>query len=102
MYESRFGVIPEFRGGIAVGAVTVSEVGDVKREIVYHGDVLNIASRLLELCKKRDDRLVVSHAIGEAVERDARFISGWREEVPLRGKQQQVVACSIQAVGGVV
>lgn len=36
------------------------EVGDVKREIAYHGDVLNTASRLLDLCKTRDADLVAS------------------------------------------
>lgn len=69
-YEARFGTTPEFRGGIDAGPVTVIEVGDVKREIVYHGDVLNTAARLLELCKRKDEVLLVSHRVGEAVKQD--------------------------------
>ncbi|MDH3252106.1 MAG: adenylate/guanylate cyclase domain-containing protein, partial [Ignavibacteria bacterium] len=98
-YELRFGVAPEFRGSIDVGAVAVSEVGDVKREIVYHGDVLNTAARLLELCKRRGEGLVVSHLVGKAVEREAGVRASWHGEVPLRGKRKRIEAYSLQAAG---
>lgn len=96
-YEVRFGKAPKFRGGIDIGAVTVIEVGDVKREIVYHGDVLNTASRLLDLCKKRGERLVVSRAVGEAVEHDTDVHANWNEKVPLRGKREIVEAYSLHS-----
>ena len=95
-YELRFGIVPEFRGGIDVGAVTVIEVGDVKREIAYHGDVLNTAARLLELCKTREEKLVVSRIVGESVEQDIEVRASWREEVKLRGKQKRIEAFSLQ------
>jgi adenylate cyclase len=96
-YEGRFGVTPEFRGGIDVGAVTVIEVGDVKRAIVYHGDVLNTAARLLELCKTRGEGLVVSNSIGKAVEQDVNIRASWHGKVPLRGKRKHVEAYGLQA-----
>ena len=95
-YELRFGVAPEFRGGIDVGLVTVIEIGDVKREIAYHGDVLNTAARLLELCKKRGERLVVSRTLGEAVEQETEVCASWHEEVLLRGKRELIEAYSLQ------
>ena len=98
-YEVRFGMVPEFRGGIDVGAVTVIEVGDVKREIAYHGDVLNTAARLLELCKTRGEELVVSRAVGEAVEEDTEVHTSWHEEVSLRGKRERIEAYSLQPAG---
>jgi adenylate cyclase len=91
-YIDRFGKVPEFRGGIDVGTVTVIEVGDVKREIAYHGDVLNTAARLLELCKTRDDELVVSQAVGEAADLEEEIHTTWSEAVSLRGKREPVVA----------
>ena len=95
VYKARFGMLPEFRGGIDVGAVTVIEVGDVKREIVFHGDVLNTAARLLELCKTRDEGLVVSRPVGEAVAHDDDVHANWNEKVPLRGKRKSVEAYSL-------
>ena len=98
-YKVKFGIAPEFRGGIDVGAVTVIEVGDVKREIVYHGDVLNTAARLLELCKTRNEGLVVSQAVGEAVDKDAKVHAIWHEDVLLRGKREHVEVNSLQFQG---
>lgn len=98
-YEDDFGVAPVFRGGIDVGPVTVSEVGEVKRDIVYHGDVLNTAARLLELCKARGEELVVSHPVGAAVEHAAGVSTRWQEQVSLRGKQGSVLACGLKRTG---
>jgi adenylate cyclase len=98
-YIERFGNAPEFRGGIDVGAVTVIEVGDVKREIVYHGDVLNTAARLLELCKSRNNNLVVSRAVGEVVEQEKEIYTSWEEKVSLRGKREPVAAYGLQSNG---
>jgi adenylate cyclase len=98
-YIERFGNAPEFRGGIDVGAVTAIEVGDVKREIVYHGDVLNTAARLLELCKTRNNKLVVSQAVGQAVEKEKEIYTNWQENVSLRGKRDPVAAYGLQSNG---
>lgn len=95
IYRARFGITPVFRGGIDMGMVTTIEVGDVKREIVYHGDVLNIASRLLELCKERNEKLVVSSTIGKSVERNDDYNINWKEQIILRGKKEPVHASSI-------
>lgn len=95
-YLEQFGIEPIFRAGIAVGPVTVTEVGDVKRQIVYNGDVLNTAARLLELCKDRNDRLVVSDAVGEGIADDADIRTTWREVVELRGKQDLVEAIGLE------
>jgi len=95
-YELRFGMAPEFRGSIDAGAVTVIEIGDVKREIAYHGDVLNTAARLLELCKQRGERLVVSRTVGEAVEHETEVCAIWHEGILLRGKSEQIEAYSLK------
>lgn len=97
-YQGQFGVTPTFRGGIAAGPVTVIEVGDVKREIVYHGDVLNTAARLLETCKIRNEFLLVSRSVGEAVKPDPELREGWHGTVPLRGKRELVEAYSLLPV----
>ena len=51
-YFKKFGLVPEFKSGINMGEVTAAEVGILKREIAYHGDVLNTASRIQQLCNK--------------------------------------------------
>jgi adenylate cyclase len=99
-YMERFGVVPVFRGGIDMGPVTATEIGDLKRDIAYHGDVLNTASRILDLCKERGGRLLVSDRVGDAVAVDPTVRSSWREEVVMKGKQEQTGVHSLEPVGG--
>lgn len=60
-----FGVAPRVRGALHVGPVIVGEVGGRKRDIVFHGDVMNTTSRLEQVARELGRRLVVSaDAIG--------------------------------------
>ena len=51
-YETRYGEVPRFRGGLHSGPVVVSQLGDLKREIVFSGDAVNAAARIQGLCKE--------------------------------------------------
>ena len=51
-YELDFGVVPRFRGGIHGGTVTGGELGDLRQQIVFVGDILNTAARLEEYAKR--------------------------------------------------
>jgi adenylate cyclase len=58
-YMRRFGVVPEFRAALHRGEIVAGEIGDVRREIAYVGDTLNVAARLLDAAKTlRRDVLV--------------------------------------------
>jgi adenylate cyclase len=59
-FESEFGAIPRIRGSLHFGPVIVGEIGDVKRAIVFNGDVMNTAARLEELSRKVDGGFLAS------------------------------------------
>ncbi len=51
-FWSKYGIEPSFTGAVGQGYVTVAEVGgEVKTEIAYHGQVLNLTSRMMEEAK---------------------------------------------------
>jgi adenylate cyclase len=50
-FEREFGVAPRIRGSLHFGPVIVGEIGDIKRAIVFNGDVMNTAARLEELSR---------------------------------------------------
>ncbi|QIE58130.1 adenylate/guanylate cyclase domain-containing protein [Rasiella rasia] len=50
-YMDTYGFFPEFKVGIHCGNVMVGEIGKIKREIAFSGDVLNTTSRIQEQCK---------------------------------------------------
>lgn len=59
-YRRRFGVVPEFRATLHCGEIVAGEIGDLRREIAYVGDTLNVAARLLEAAKTRRRDILVS------------------------------------------
>ena len=63
-YELTYGVVPTFKAGLHHGSVTAGELGSIKRDIVYSGDVLNTTARIQELCNHFGvDFLVSDHTI---------------------------------------
>jgi adenylate cyclase len=62
-YQDKYGLIPNFYAAINAGKVTVAEVGDIKSELAYHGDVLNTAARVQKLCKVYKEKLLVTNLI---------------------------------------
>jgi adenylate cyclase len=66
-YLSRYGAVPEFRAASHFGEIVTGEMGDVRREIAYVGDTLNVAARLLEAAKEVGrDVLVSTDLLGHA------------------------------------
>jgi adenylate cyclase len=61
-FEHEFGVAPRIRGSLHFGSVIVGEIGDIKRAIVFNGDVMNTAARLEELSRGVDGGFLASLA----------------------------------------
>ncbi|WP_232622964.1 adenylate/guanylate cyclase domain-containing protein [Pareuzebyella sediminis] len=59
-YISKFGVAPEFKAAIHCGSVTTGEIGALKKEIIFTGDVLNTTARIQSLCNEKGVDLLVS------------------------------------------
>ncbi|MEQ9569385.1 MAG: adenylate/guanylate cyclase domain-containing protein [Longimicrobiales bacterium] len=45
-FRARFGVAPDFKAGLQTGAATTGEIGALKKNIVFTGDVLNQTARI--------------------------------------------------------
>lgn len=63
--EREFGAVPRIRGSLHFGAVIVGEIGDIKRAIVFNGDVMNTAARLEELSRGVEGGFLGSRAAME-------------------------------------
>jgi adenylate cyclase len=87
-YKKTFNTMPVFRGGMDMGKVTVAEVGEIKRDIAYHGDVLNTASRIQGKCKDFNQQLLVSDHIASSIKNWNGFDLECIEKVELRGKKE--------------
>jgi adenylate cyclase len=94
-YEREFGTVPRFRGGLHGGTVTAGELGDLRRQIAYVGDILNTAARLEEYAKRRALDLVVSGSLLERLELPPGIDARLCGELELRGKEARVAAYSL-------
>ena len=94
-YMKRYNTVPEFKGGMDLGVVTVAEIGDIKREIAYHGDVLNTAARIQEQCKVLKRDLLVSEHVEEKLIRLNEFRKEFVGDFNLRGKEKALKIYSL-------
>ncbi|HKK10716.1 MAG TPA: adenylate/guanylate cyclase domain-containing protein, partial [Bacteroidales bacterium] len=62
-FVEKYGFVPEFKTGMHNGVVTVIEVGDIKREIAYHGDTINTAARIQSVCNKYNRSFLISRSM---------------------------------------
>lgn len=62
-YLKNYGVKPQFKASLHCGSIIHGEVGDLKCEIAFHGDVINTTARLERLCSKLNEELIISEAL---------------------------------------
>lgn len=89
-YLDKYGLSPKFKAGINLGEVTTAEVGEIKREIAYHGDTMNIAARIQDKCNDYGRTLLVSEHFHDNVGANGIFTFELMGEEMLRGKNQSL------------
>ena len=94
-YFKNFGVKPEFKAGLHYGKVVSAQIGDLKREIVYNGDVLNTTSRIQNECNKYQRNCLVSGTLMKRLKQINGFQWEWVDSVTLRGKETEVELFSV-------
>ena len=62
-YLKEHGATPIFKAALHAGPVVATEVGQVKSQVVYHGDALNTASRVLGECNRFEAQLLVTDPV---------------------------------------
>lgn len=97
-YKENFGVLPEFKAGLHGGELVVTEVGVVKKEIAYHGDVMNTTARIQAQCNTFDTHLLISGELFKDLPLHQKYLPSHLGEVLLKGKEVPVQLHSINSV----
>lgn len=96
-YLKNFGVVPEFKAGAHCGVVIAGEVGIIKRDITYSGDVLNTTARIQAQCNPQDSLFLISTDLYQLIEPDENI---WKfeskGEISLKGKEQDLELISVE------
>jgi len=89
-YTEKYGLKPEFKAGLHIGEAIVTEVGDLKKEIVFHGDVLNTTSRIQSQCNSLNQKLLISDALYNKLPEKNGFDFLSMGKYKLRGKDEEI------------
>jgi adenylate cyclase len=91
LYMKKYGVIPQFRAGLHCGVVTLVEVGDIKRDLAYHGDAINVASRVQSLSSDLNRSFLISKDIKSVLdESNSKYILIPLGLKAIRGKKEPI------------
>jgi adenylate cyclase len=89
-YISNYGFIPQFKAGLHMGKVTAVEIGEIKKDIAYHGDTLNTAARIQSVCNDHGSDLLASEHLIEQIGVHERFAYNHFGKILLKGKLEEV------------
>lgn len=89
-YIEKFGVVPEFKAGFHIGKVTTGEIGVVKKDIIFTGDVLNTTARIQALCNSFKVDLLVSEHLMKNLGTPTQYKVILLGESEIRGKDEKI------------
>jgi adenylate cyclase len=89
-YLKKYGLVPGFKAGIHCGKVVAGEVGIIKRDITFSGDVLNTTSRIQGKCKEFNAEIIASDDLLNALQLSGKYTTQFLGSIKLRGKEKDV------------
>jgi adenylate cyclase len=89
-YLNNYKILPTFKASLHLGEVTITEIGVSKKEIVYHGDSINTASRICSSAHTLDKNLLISKALHDKLNTDNNNVFEDLGEHSLKGKDEKI------------
>jgi len=96
-YKREYDLLPSFKAGLHIGEATVGEIGVVKKDIVYSGDVLNTTSRIQAECNNNNVNLLLSSDLIERIHLNDEYRQTRLGEMSLKGKKDKVLLYTINS-----
>lgn len=89
-YLQRYSITPQFKAGLHCGKLMIAEVGTIKKELAFHGDVINTASRIQGLCNQFNSELLVSKSFLDRSSITLKYETNLLGDLELRGKKEKL------------
>lgn len=89
-YHKKYGIQPEFKAGLHSGKIIIAEVGTIKKELAYHGDVINSTSRIQQKCNDYNESLLISDDLLKQLNLTSNFEATSLGNELLEGKSEEL------------
>jgi adenylate cyclase len=96
-YMQEYDLLPSFKAGLHIGEATVGEIGVIKKDIVYSGDVLNTTSRIQGECNNQKVNILLSSDLLERMQLNGGYRQIALGEFPLKGKKETTALYTMTA-----
>ena len=93
---ANYGIVPGFKASLHIGKVIAVEIGEIKRDLAFHGDTLNTAARIQSMCNEYQKKLLASDVLIEMGKLDQRFKTEHLGNILLKGKSIPVGIISVE------
>ncbi len=94
-YLKQFGLVPEFKAGFHIGEVTTGEIGIIKKDIIYTGDVLNTTARIQAECNTYNTKALISKDLLDELQKEDAISFIPIGQLTLRGKTETIQLSSV-------
>lgn len=97
-YISQYGVVPDFKAGLHCGPVMVGEIGLVKRDIAFSGEVVGTAARIQNRCNHFEVNLLISDDLKTLLPwQGSRLIPEHKGDLLIKGKMENLRLYTVNA-----
>ncbi|MEQ9313171.1 MAG: adenylate/guanylate cyclase domain-containing protein [Cytophagales bacterium] len=87
-FDHKYGNVPDFKAALHLGRVTIGEIGALKKEITFSGDLMNTTSRIQDMCSELKTDLIISRDLYLLIQRNEKYHFVSKGEFNLKGKQK--------------
>jgi len=95
-YQSTYGLVPDFKAGLHYGKVIAGEIGIIKRDITFSGDVLNTTSRIQGQCNAYGVKIISSDELLELLAYNNNYLRIPLGDIELKGKLSKVALSTLE------
>jgi len=89
-FMKNYGFQPKFKAAIHTGLVLAAEIGHIKKDIVYTGDVLNATARMESMCNKYEADVLVSKSLFNLLDNKHEILYEDLGAISLKGKDEKL------------
>ncbi|MDW3645684.1 MAG: adenylate/guanylate cyclase domain-containing protein [Bacteroidia bacterium] len=95
-FMQTYGQVPEFKAGLHYGHVMAGEIGLVKRDIAFSGDVLNTTARIQGKCNELGVNILLSKYLIDKLSSSIKAFSPQKiGDLLLKGKEEKMVLYTV-------
>ncbi len=94
-FQKRFSIQPDFKASLHYGTITTGEIGALKKDIFFTGDVLNTTARILSKTSEYEEDLLISDVLAQKMDLSEDYLLSPLGDQELKGKKERVKILSV-------